>query len=543
VLHYIEEPVSTTERHDPVLFHDSKHSIAGENDNIGTNTKKQSRNTPSDNARPSVTGQRAVVIAFFLAILAVYAVTLFSFFPNMPVISRAAETIPGYDETYPPFRLDEYNYHTIAESIIDGDLYADGAKEFHYPIGFPVVAVSFVALFGEIGGYLANLLILWCAAVVFYLMVRRYQGTAGSLIITGVLAFATLNWFYATSCYTEPLSQLLVLGSFSLLTAAGAPDKRRIALFAAAGVLIGLNLFVRPHYILLALPFFGYLLFPSGHRPRMNRNAAAFASGAAVITLFWLIRNGLVFGSPLSFEYSGIAGSYLPAGETEYMEGNIFLGIHRLLFDVYHGLFTITPIFLLFPAGLRSMWVKGFRRESLLLLSSVLVMVLFVASGPYPFTEFGLGSRHLVPILPLLLLPAAYFFDFTVFRSTMLALLAAYSFYHAGIGWFTGGEPGMGFSLGILNDNQARAIILSRKGLLPQKTFKTREQLIDTYLKALRKADLFPLLQTLSPETREFIRGHERVFMIELRRQPDPTAFIEDADPGRGIRLANIIFQ
>ncbi|MFC1512373.1 ArnT family glycosyltransferase, partial [Candidatus Latescibacterota bacterium] len=279
------------------------------------NTNKQSPHDTHAAPRSPVTGRRIAIVVVFMTILAVYAVTLFSFFPNMPVISRAAETIPGYDETYPPFRLDEYSYYTIAESILAGDIYADDAKEFHYPIGFPIIAAPFIALFGEIGGYLANMLILWCAAIIFYLIVRRTTGTAGSLIMTGVLALATLNWFYATSCYTEPLSQLLVLAAFAFLTTTGAPGKRHIALLLVAGILLGLNLFVRPHYILLAVPFFGYLLFPSGRRPELNRDTMAFVSGVTVIILCWLVRNGLVFGSPFSFEYSGIAGSFLPAGE------------------------------------------------------------------------------------------------------------------------------------------------------------------------------------------------------------------------------------
>jgi hypothetical protein len=154
----------------------------------------------------------------------------------MPVIARAAENIPGYDQQYPPFRLDEYNYHAIARSILDGTLYAShDAKEFPYPIGFPVVAAPFIALFGDIGGYLANLCILMGATLLFYLLARRYTGRNGSLLLTAVLAFATLNWFYATSCYTEPLSQLLVLGSFALVTGINSTVRRHaIALMCGA---------------------------------------------------------------------------------------------------------------------------------------------------------------------------------------------------------------------------------------------------------------------------------------------------------------------
>jgi len=121
--------------------------------------------------------------------------------------------------------------------------------------------------------------------------------------------------------------------------------------------------------------------------------------------------------------------------------------------------------------------------------------------------------------------------------------MALYSFYQAGFGWFTGGEPGMGFYLGILNDNQARAIILNRKELIPQKHFSSRDDLIRAYRNALSEAHLYHLLVTLRPESRELIRGNEREIMIQLRRQPDPTLFIEEADPDRGILLGNIIIK
>lgn len=480
----------------------------------------------------------------FALILIVYIVTLMSLFPAMPVISRAAETIPGYDLHYPPFRLDEYNYHTIARSVLSGEVYRDGALEFDFPIGFPVVAAPFVAVFGDRGGYLANLLILWAAAILFYVLARRYTSSTGASILTAILAFATLNWFYATSCYAEPLAQLLVLGSFGLATTHAGPDRRMFVFMGAAGVVLGLTLFVRPHYILLGAPFAWYLAGDDKSLKRLNFPPVliSFLGGAAIVVLLWMIRNGLVFGSPFSFEYSKMAGSFT-GGESGYMQGNIFLGIHRLLFDVYHGLFTITPVFLLVPAGLRSMWCAGHRRVSIMLTVSAMLMILFVASGPYPFTEFGLGSRHLVPLLPLLVLPTACFLNRTLFRAGLVALVALYSFYHAGFGWFTGGEPGMGFYLGILNDNQARAVILARKGLLPTKPFESREKLMDAFSRALDDAHLYRFLETLTPASREMIRGNERAVLLELRRQEHPELFIESADPIQGIMLQNIMFR
>jgi hypothetical protein len=248
-----------------------------------------------------------------------------------------------------------------------------------------------------------------------------------------------------------------------------------------------------------------------------------------------MLRNTLVFGSPLTFEYTRLMDSYIPGAASDYMKGNVFLGMHRLLFDQYHGLLTITPVLLLFPAGLRSMWIAGLRRESMLLLISAGGMALFAAAGAYPFTEFGLGSRHMLPVIPLMVFPVAWFLDGRLFTRSVVILLAVYSFYHAGIGWFTGGEPGKGFFLGILNESQSRAIILARKNMLPKRHFASQEELIRTYRKALDDANLMKLLQTLDPLVIEKIQGNERTFMLFLRSQPNPVEYILSADPAKGI--------
>jgi len=472
---------------------------------------------------------------FFAAVLAVYLVTLINLYPNMPVIARMAESIPGYDTNYPPFRVDEYNYNTIAKSLLTGDIYRPDSLERSYTIGFPVVAAPFIAVFGNIGGYVANALIIWGGLLLFYGILRRDLSRGKSLIVTAILAFATLDWFYAASCYTEPLAQLLALGSWYLLVR-GSDESTGPAWWAAAGAATALNLFVRPHYILLAVQIGAYLVIrlrkeQSGIRARIT----ALVTAAVVVTVAWMIRNAIVFGGPATFEYSRLVDSYVPGSASSYMKGNVFLGIHRLLFDQYHGLLPISPILLVFPAGLRTMWCKGKRGEVVFLGVSVGIMAFFATASAYPFTEFGLGSRHLVPIIPFMMIPCAYFLDGSRFARGMVTVLVVYSFYQSGIGWFTGGEPGRGFFLGILNEAQSRAIILARKGVLPKRTFASEQELVDTFLTALNDADMWRLLQTLHPLVIEKIRGNERTFMLYLRGRPHPAEFILSADPDEGI--------
>ena len=520
---------------------------------------------------------RYVVPAVFVFIAAVYIISLAVIFPDMPITTRQADTIPGYDRYYPPFRTDEYNYYDIAKNILGGKLYEEGSFERAYPLGFSLVAAPFIAVFDTSGGYAANVVIMLLSLWLYYCIIRRYggrmhlnRGTSSLIALLLIMAFATLNWFYAVSCYSEPLAQLLTVLAMYLIirgrdSSRNAPDaadgaeqpyspgahrtlrlaqrKGACFFFVAAGIATGLNLFVRPHYILLALPFFISLLISGAPRLSLKNSGFLYVFGVAAVILVWLVRNSLVFGSPLSFEYTRMLGQFVPGGINEGVKGNVFTGTHRLLFDEFHGLLTITPILLVFPAGLHRMWQRGLRNESITLLVSVIMMILVFGSGPYPFTEFGLGSRHMVPMYPLMMIPAVFFLDELLFSRSVILVLALYSFYHAGIGWFTGTYPGIGYFPGFLNDSHARAIILARKGVLPKRTFKTSEALLKAHIKSLNDFDMHTFLQTLDPKVVKAIQGRERDFLLYWRfNQGELRSKIKSIDPERGIEYESFSF-
>ncbi len=495
-----------------------------------------------DNAPPYST---FITPAVFAAILLVYLVTLLNLYPAVPVILAGAEEYPHYVEAYPPFRMDEVNYYKMAKSLLAGDLYdADDSVEMSYPAGFSVVAAPFVAVWDEMGGYIANMLIIWCSLIIFYLIARRHVSRVRSLIMTVILAFATTNWFYAVSCYTEPLAQLLVLLGFWLLTW-DSSSRRLPFILVCAGLLTGLNLFVRPHYILLAIPFFLCFWVEREKKIVFHHTMFWYAGGVSAAVALWFIRNGIFFGGMLNFEYSRLMGSFVSDLSGQYRGGNLPWGIHELLFDKYHGLLTITPVFMLFPAGLINMWKSGKKRETYALLGAVVLMTVFIARGPYPFTGFGLGSRHMVPIIPLILLPAVYFMDGARFSRIMVTLLAGYSFYVAGLGWFTGdgayvGRYGM--FPGLLNQGNSRAIILMRKGMLPDKTFSSNEEILQAFDEARVKNDIKGFFQTLHPEVLENIKGYEIYFMRYMRQHPEFQKLIVSVDHEEGIKFRHFNF-
>ena len=474
----------------------------------------------------------------------VYLTTLLALFPNLPVITFRAEDMSNYVEIYPPFRMDEINYYTITKNILNGEVYREGSIERSFSAGYPLIAAPLVAIFDELGIYLTNTLIVWLTVIIFYILIRRYLTMLMAVGMTLVFAFTTLNWFYAASCYTEPLAQLLILSGFFLLTMKKTGRKRPLILMLA-GVMIGLNLFVRVHYILLMIPLFLLLSIRRVRPFKFDKGGAWFAGGIVITIALWMIRNTVYFGSPLTFEYSRMVGQLTGSKTSLYYSGHFFWGMHELLFDKYHGLLTITPIFLLFPAGINKMRKAGHRFESNMILASVALIVLFIASTPYPFTQFGLGSRHMVPIMPLLFLPTVFLFDRTRFTRIIFILLAAYSFYHAGVGWFTSAEDYVsekGFFAGLLHQQTSRAIILNRKSALPERTFESKQEILEAFDNALLTSNYILLFQTLDPKVRANIQGNERSFVTYLRAHQDVLSLIESVDIKSGILLQEFKF-
>ena len=102
--------------------------------------KKPARSTPSPAPDRTIASYSPVLV--FAVIAAIYLTTLLVLFPNLPVITVRAENMPNYVEIYPPFRMDEFNYYTIARNIISGDVYKEGSVERSFSAGSFVIPMD-----------------------------------------------------------------------------------------------------------------------------------------------------------------------------------------------------------------------------------------------------------------------------------------------------------------------------------------------------------------------------------------------------------------
>jgi hypothetical protein len=127
--------------------------------------------------------------------------------------------------------------------------------------------------------------------------------------------------------------------------------------------------------------------------------AAAFAAGLSPPVVAWGWYNWVRFGSPL---------------ETGYLRDRVvgwgaspLAGGAGLLFSSYASLFLYCPIVLLSAAGVVAMWRRR-RAAALLFLAIFIALFVLYASVGNWMAGRAYGPRYLVPLLPALVLPLAW---------------------------------------------------------------------------------------------------------------------------------------
>jgi hypothetical protein len=238
------------------------------------------------------------------------------------------------------------------------------------------------------------------AAVLVRLGLSRRRAAAAALAygLTGV------TWFYGKTFFSEPLGALCLVGALAALLAmrdAAAGGRPALPLAFLAGLAAGgavLSRVANGAVLLPAAAAFAWESARLGGGPKaVASRIAAAAAGCAVPLLLLLAANAARFGDPLETGYSGVLRMF----------GSDFLeGLAGLLVSPGRGLLLYFPFVLLAVPGL----VALARRDPPLALfcggSAVALLLLY---APWAQWDGGwvFGPRFLVPVLPLLAVPAA----------------------------------------------------------------------------------------------------------------------------------------
>ena len=234
------------------------------------------------------------------------------------------------------------------------------------------------------------------SALVFLILAQRGIGIVPSLGTAALVGLATPLFAYSSWLFSEPLAAALFLAATALLFADAAGIT--VGRAAAAGILLGVALWVRPVHV-VSVPVFVAAVAARGLR-RAAIPAATLAIVAAAFGVAYLVRNDILFGSFLDFGYPAAAegGRRLNTFETPLLTGLV-----GFLFSPGKSLFLFAPPVILGIAGLPRLARLD---RGLVVLAAGMPFVYLLFYARYTQWEGGycFGPRYLLPVIPLLCL-------------------------------------------------------------------------------------------------------------------------------------------
>lgn len=228
-----------------------------------------------------------------------------------------------------------------------------------------------------------------------------------ALALSMLLGGATVLWNYGTTLYSEgSLAACFAWTAAALLEARTLSTDAARSRVAAAAALIVVAVLAKPTAIVIAPTFVvAVLLDRHVDAPARWQTAIAIAAAiglGAVVQIAW---NQWRFGAPLDFGYNLGAMVLQPPARPFALE-DLPRGLAVQLLAPGKSLIVWAPPLLLALAALPDAW----RRERGLVIGLTLGLfcaLVFYAAFLYPEGGYAHGPRHLVPLVPLCLLPAA----------------------------------------------------------------------------------------------------------------------------------------
>ncbi len=226
-----------------------------------------------------------------------------------------------------------------------------------------------------------------------------------ALALSLMLGGATVLWVYGTSFYTEGWQAAFLIWTAALLLGARESPRHAEAkvigaalLLTAVGITKVTSLIFAPGFVLAVLADRAL-----DSRTRL-RVAIALLVGIAAAVAIHLAWNAHRFGDPLDFGYD--AAETIPQMPPQpFRLADVPRGLVVLLATPGKSLLLWAPILLIAAASVKEFW----RREPAMVAALGVTLatgLVFYAAYLFPEAGYSHGPRQLVPLVPLLLLPA-----------------------------------------------------------------------------------------------------------------------------------------
>jgi 4-amino-4-deoxy-L-arabinose transferase-like glycosyltransferase len=232
----------------------------------------------------------------------------------------------------------------------------------------------------------------------FIASILCYLGMSPRLAaITSILGGLTgLSPFYAKTYFSEPLAGLfLVLALWAIFQA---ERREKLSWLFTAGLCLGASMLTRvAHGALLIPALIALIWWLRAHNKHVGQGLGLAALGFAIPLLLLGAYNFMRFGHFLETGYGA---------EINAFNGDPVEGLLGLLMSPGRGLFWYVPWSLVALFSVKTFWNKH-QAATLYIVGSLVTLLAIYA--PWHMWEGGwcYGPRFLVPIAPLLLIPAA----------------------------------------------------------------------------------------------------------------------------------------
>lgn len=227
--------------------------------------------------------------------------------------------------------------------------------------------------------------------------------------------FGSLGFTYGVLLFGHQLAAAVLFGLYVLIRRVDPDDTRlssrarqaAVGFFAASAVVVEY-----PNAVYL-LPLGFYYLFQTRARPTALLTAVL---GMLPPVLALLAYHDAAFGSPWATGYSFLGNKHFAAVHAKGFMGVALPKLNHVwlsFFSPAKGMLYYTP-FLAFALPALLAWRTGSpnaRRERLFVRIQVVVFALFVVSMVFPHGGWTVSQRHLTPLAPWLVVPAAIALD------------------------------------------------------------------------------------------------------------------------------------
>ncbi|MBN2302256.1 MAG: hypothetical protein JXN60_07060, partial [Lentisphaerae bacterium] len=339
------------------------------------------------------------------------------------------------------WNIDRYHETTIDKSFYDGHYYSNkgvGTALLGVPVYWMVrhtSAGSSQPALSQMSRYWVRLITTTVpyalvAVIMFGLASRLGASPSRSVAMALAYGLGTPAWIHASLYSGHLITGMCVFGAFAIITSSvrgkASRGKEKI-MFLCAGFLSGWAVLTDYPAVLLV-----GILVVYAFVSRWGKSAPWwFIVGGSPTIIILMMYNHLCFGNPLNLSYGCQS---LPQFSQDAMVG--LYGVRwpnpvsllKLLFSPSRGILLISPVLLLTASGLRGMWVRGLRRESVTIGVATTIYLLFNAGYVQWHGGWIFGPRYLTPVLVLASFPIA----FARFRTSLWLCLLLVSTFQVG---------------------------------------------------------------------------------------------------------------